>query len=58
VTYQLESGRLAYCHLARGQARVAGETLDGGDAAVIQGQPGLSIEASGSAEVLLFDLPA
>jgi quercetin 2,3-dioxygenase len=57
VTHRLESGRRAYVHLARGEARVNGQALEAGDAASIQGEPEVRIQAAGDAEVLVFDLP-
>jgi hypothetical protein len=50
-------GRQAYVHLARGEARVNGQALQAGDAAGLQGEPEVRIEAIGDAEVLVFDLP-
>ncbi len=57
VGHDLGGDRLAYVHVARGEARVNGERLTAGDAARIQGEQGVRIEGLGETEVLLFDLP-
>ena len=57
VVHRVEGGRQAYVHLARGDARVNGTALEAGDAVRVQGEPEVRIEAGGSAEVLVFDLP-
>jgi redox-sensitive bicupin YhaK (pirin superfamily) len=57
VTHGIETGRQAYVHLARGEAQVNGQRLKSGDAARVQGEPEVRIEAVGDAEVLVFDLP-
>jgi redox-sensitive bicupin YhaK (pirin superfamily) len=56
VTHTLERGRFAWLHVARGDAAVNDTTLGAGDGAAISGEPALTITASGSAEILLFDL--
>lgn len=58
VTHELQGGREAYVHLARGEARVNDEVLGAGDAARVRREAGVRIEAATDAEVLLFDLPA
>ena len=50
-------GRLAYVHLARGQATVNGRALAAGDALMYRDEPEVRIEAGQGAEVLVFDLP-
>ena len=57
ITHRVEAGRQAYVHLARGEARVNGQALEAGDAARIQGEPEVRIEAAGDLEALVFDLP-
>ena len=54
----LEPERKAYVHLVRGELRVNGHDLQAGDAALLSGEPGLSLEAGKDAEVLVFDLAA
>jgi redox-sensitive bicupin YhaK (pirin superfamily) len=56
VSYCPDEGRQAYVHVARGEARVAGEPLEAGDALRIQAQGPIEIAGVGEAEVLLFDL--
>ena len=55
--HQLAEGRQAYVHLARGRARVNGQVLEAGDAAHIDAEVRVQIQALGDAEALLFDLP-
>jgi len=57
LTHRMEGGRQGYAHVARGEARVNGQALKAGDAARLQGEPEVRIEAVSDAEVLLFDLP-
>jgi quercetin 2,3-dioxygenase len=45
-------------HLVRGSLQVNGQMLQGGDAAKIQGETSLSLDAASDAEVLVFDLAA
>lgn len=59
VTLPLAAGRLAYVHLARGQALVNGQVLAAGDAATIRDEASVNLAGrDGEAELLLFDLPA
>jgi redox-sensitive bicupin YhaK (pirin superfamily) len=58
VSQPLATGRQAYVHLARGEVRVNGETLTGGDALHVQGEREVNIEGAADAELLLFDLAA
>ena len=53
----LAPGRLAYVHLARGQATVNGRALAAGDALLYRDEASVLIEAGDGAEVLVFDLP-
>jgi quercetin 2,3-dioxygenase len=54
----LDPKRKAYVHLIRGSLSVNGQELKGGDAAKIQGESILSLDAANDAEVLVFDLAA
>jgi redox-sensitive bicupin YhaK (pirin superfamily) len=58
VSHPLATGRQAYVHLARGEVRVNGETLTGGDAVHVQGEREVNVEGAADAELLLFDLAA
>lgn len=57
TTHALASGRRAWVQVARGTLRLNGTSLQAGDGASIEDEPGLRFAADGSAEVLLFDLP-
>lgn len=57
VSHELEPGRRAYVHVARGSVRVNGELLEGGDGAALEGLGEVRLEGVGPAEALLFDLP-
>jgi quercetin 2,3-dioxygenase len=51
--------RHAWVHLARGQARVAGQELGAGDAVAVSGEGSIEVQGLGTgedAEVLVFDL--
>lgn len=52
----LNPARKTYVHVVRGALEVNGERLNGGDAAVMAGEPRLSIARGQDAEVLVFDL--
>jgi redox-sensitive bicupin YhaK (pirin superfamily) len=52
----LNPARKAYVHLIQGQLQVNGKTLQGGDAALIEGESALILEGGQGAEVLVFDL--
>lgn len=56
VTHQLEDGRRAYVHVARGAVTVNGQALGSGDALKVDGEKQVVIEKGDNAEVLLFDL--
>jgi quercetin 2,3-dioxygenase len=58
ATLALDPKRKAYVHLVRGSLHVNGHALQGGDAAKIQGETSLSLDAASDAEVLVFDLAA
>jgi hypothetical protein len=50
--------RKAYVHVVRGQLHVNGLALGAGDAARIEGESQLTLDAAQDAEVLVFDLSA
>jgi hypothetical protein len=52
----LDPQRKTYVHLARGQLRVNGVELGAGDAAMLDGEAALRLDAGRDAEVLVFDL--
>jgi quercetin 2,3-dioxygenase len=54
----LDPKRKAYVHLIRGSLSVNGQELSRGDAAKIQGESLLTLNAANDAEVLVFDLAA
>jgi quercetin 2,3-dioxygenase len=59
VELPLAPGRHAWVHVARGQARVAGQTLGAGDAAAVSEEAAVKLQGLGGdepAEILLFDL--
>jgi redox-sensitive bicupin YhaK (pirin superfamily) len=57
TNYDLEKGRIAYLHLAKGKARINGEDLVAGDALMLVEESQVSISHGVDSEVLLFDLP-
>jgi len=54
----LDAARKAYVFLIRGTLQVNGQTLQAGDAAMLQGESSLALDAGQDAEVLVFDLAA
>ena len=52
----LDPARKSYVHLIRGELEVNGRKLVTGDAAMLQGEPQLSLAGGKDAEVLVFDL--
>jgi redox-sensitive bicupin YhaK (pirin superfamily) len=58
ATLALSPGRKVYVHLVRGTLSVNGRALSGGDAAMLEAETELRLEAGREAEVLVFDLPA
>jgi redox-sensitive bicupin YhaK (pirin superfamily) len=54
----LDAARKAYVFLIRGTLQVNGQTLQAGDAALLQGESSLALDAGQDAEVLVFDLAA
>ena len=57
VTHQLQPGRKAYVHVARGKLAVNGQPLAAGDALKATTVGEIVLEGGEQAEVLLFDLP-
>ncbi|MDJ0880426.1 MAG: pirin family protein [Gammaproteobacteria bacterium] len=56
LTHQLEQGRQAYVHVARGKAKINGQPLTAGDGLSINDEQQLDFAGVESAEILLFDL--
>lgn len=56
TSYTLSEGRGAYIHIAMGKVELAGQTLDAGDAAVIESPGEIDLKGIEQAQVLLFDL--
>ena len=56
VTYEPRPGRHAWVHVARGEIELNGKKLGEGDGAAVTDEKRLDLAATGSAEVLLFDL--
>lgn len=52
----LQSGRLAYVHVARGSVTVNGQALHAGDAIMLEGESRVEVSGGENAEVLVFDL--
>ena len=55
---QLDPKRKAYVHLIQGSLDINSQTLEGGDALLIEAESQLAISHGKSAEVLVFDLSA
>ena len=56
ATLALDPARKAYVHLARGELRVNGHTMRGGDAIALEQESSLELEGGQAADVLVFDL--
>jgi len=56
VTHKLAAGRHAWVHVAEGEVSLNGNKLNGGDAAAVNGESTVELNATKSAQVLLFDL--
>jgi len=54
----LNAARSTYVHVVRGQVAVNGQPLGAGDAATLQAEPLLRLDAGNDAEVIVFDLAA
>lgn len=57
VSHSLELDRIAYVHIAEGEAVVNGTQLSQGDAATIVDEADIELTGVANANVLLFDLP-
>ncbi len=57
VKHALASGRRAWVQVARGAVALNGQQLAAGDGAALEHETTVTLAASESAEVLLFDLP-
>ena len=57
LDYTMQSGRSVYLQVARGSIALNGQTLNAGDAAKIDTQQTLAVDALAGSELLLFDLP-
>jgi redox-sensitive bicupin YhaK (pirin superfamily) len=55
--YSVPPGRLAYAHLATGEADVNGHSLTAGDALLYKDELKITIANGKNAEILVFDLP-
>ena len=55
---KVNPARKAYVHLVRGTLNVNGQRLEGGDAALLQGESLIALDHGEAAEVLVFDLAA
>jgi redox-sensitive bicupin YhaK (pirin superfamily) len=58
LDYPGQAERDLYIQVARGGIRLNGELLAAGDAAMVEQEQNIRVEAEQDAEVLLFDLPA
>jgi len=56
ATHELQPGRRAYLHVARGKLTANGHALEAGDALKATNTPEITLEKGKGAEVLLFDL--
>ena len=56
--YNMAANRSLYLHVARGRLNLNGQPLIAGDAAKIDTQQPIRLEATEEAEVLVFDLPS
>ena len=57
VSHDFRPGRGGYLYLIEGRARVGADELSTGDAAKIQDEAALRIEAVGASELILVDIP-
>lgn len=58
VELTLAPGRKSYVHVVRGAVSVNGTSLEGGDAAYMDGEANVRLDQARDAEVLVFDLSA
>jgi len=57
ISHELASGRRAYVHVIRGDARVNEQPLTTGDALKVESEREVRVDQARAADVLLFDLP-
>jgi len=57
ISHELASGRRAYVHVIRGDARVNEQPLTTGDALKVESEREVRVDQAQAADVLLFDLP-
>lgn len=57
AVHNMDVGRMAYVHVARGQVHVNGVSLNAGDALKVRAEREVRVERGNAAEILLFDLP-
>ena len=56
ASIELEAGRCAWVHIAKGNAEIAGKVLKAGDALSAESEPSLSVKTLENSEILFFDL--
>ena len=56
ASYAVNTGRVAWIHVARGEVEINGETLRGGDGASVDPETELNLSNGQDAEILLFDM--
>jgi quercetin 2,3-dioxygenase len=57
ISHELASGRRAYVHVIRGDARVNEQPLSTGDALKVESEREVRVDHAQAADILLFDLP-
>ena len=55
--FEIATNRHVYIQAVRGQVRVSGQILTGGDGLAISAESMVTVEGLGGGEILLFDLP-
>lgn len=56
AAHKIATGRAAWLQVLRGSIRLAGHELTAGDGTAIEDQDAVTVQATGAAEILLFDL--
>lgn len=56
LSFDLDKARGAWLHVVRGEIEVGGKRLVHGDAMAVEGVPSIDVTATGTSELLLFDL--
>jgi redox-sensitive bicupin YhaK (pirin superfamily) len=56
VSHALRPGRHAWVHVAEGEVKLNGDTLQAGDAAALSSEPKINVVGSKPSQVLVFDL--